>query len=247
MSIWMKQEWNHWVDVMDKVIFDQNSQTHVMLTAETIQQFIRSKKSSALLAALKPLSVESKAHILMSQNVVLFLTSSGHCTDVLQMIQTLGSDQIFKILNSGNALEGFLRSEKSRDTVWALIKKLQPDHQAALLSKPYIVARHFTDTKERALEVVEVIANLLPDQQADILSTHYTVSALSKVGMALDVFGLIAKLDHYQRDRIAVAKGYQDVSSFCSRRHAKRQTPIHLEMLANSSSAASHAAVAFEK
>lgn len=217
---------------MDQVILGRDAQTHVTLTAETIQHFIRFKKSEALLVALEPLSSESKTHILASNNVVLFLATNGHTTAVFPMLEALNVDQQFEILNSGNAFEGLLRQGQV-GALLPLIKKLQPEHQTVLLSKPYVMARYFALSEDLALQAVEIIAHLSPEQQTNIFSTHEVVSSLSKKGLAMDVFALIAKLSLNQKARIAIAKGYQDVSSYCSRRKADRQTPLHLAFLAS--------------
>jgi len=218
---------------MNKVILDEDLQTHVTLTPETIQQFIRQKKSDALMAALEPLSTESKAHILATNNVAFFLATCGHGARVQQILGLFRNDRTFEILNSGNALDGLLRTCNA-EAILLLIMKLQPNHQAELLSKPYVIARYFVSTEARALQIVELIAKLPPEQQTQVLSTHNVVNALAKKGMAMDVFGLISKLSPYERDRIAVAKGYQEVSNYCIRRSAERQTPVHLDVIAQS-------------
>jgi len=40
------------------------------------------------------------------------------------------------------------------------------------------------------------------------------------------VFGLISHLDASQKARVRIAKGYEEVKSFCSRRQAERQPPL---------------------
>jgi hypothetical protein len=146
---------------------------------------------------------------------------------MISILKNLRPDQQGKILASGMGLEALLKKGYVGELL-DMIQNCEPEYQTTILAKNYIISHYFAETNELAEKIYNIIFQLSSEQQTKVFSTHYVISSLSKHGFALDVFGLIATFDSNQKARVAIAKGYDEVKSYCSRRRAERQPSLHL-------------------
>jgi len=191
-----------------------------------VQLFVQEKRTDELISLLIALDGDARASVLAANESLWLLVISGRADDMVRILKTLSNDQQGKVLSNGNGLEALLK-QGHVDTLLSIIKSLEPGYQAVLLSKKYIIERFFGQTNVLAGQIYDIIAKLSGEQQTRVLSVNYVISSLAKHGLALDVFNLIAHLDHNQKERIRIAKGYEEVRSFCSRRSTDRHPPLH--------------------
>jgi hypothetical protein len=185
---------------------------------------IQSGQAAELLQFLSKMPEDQLAAILAEDNFIWNLAFNGSATGIMTLLDRLKPDQKTRALNATGALESLLKSGQIMP-LFELIKTLEHEQQATLLTKPYVIERYFATTKELAGEVFDIIYEMSPEQQTRVLAINYAVKTLADKGLALDIFDIMSHLTPHQQATIRVAKGVDTIMSYGCRRRADRQPP----------------------